>query len=82
MTDLDAAIIAALVSGEGEREVAARLGCGVAMVRPAVDRRMARFDPETVRASALEMLGELEQVLKARAAARLCWRKSAASRRG
>lgn len=64
--ELDDEIIASLVAGVGERDVASRLGCSLGTVRSVVDARMARFDPETVRGESVATLNELERLLKAR----------------
>jgi hypothetical protein len=46
MSDLDSEIIGALVAGESERDVAARLGCDMAQVRAVVDEGMRRMFPQ------------------------------------
>jgi hypothetical protein len=69
MTDLDAAIIAALVSGLSEREVCRQLGCTIGEVRAALDARAARRTVAGMRAESLETFDALEQAWAVRAKA-------------
>ncbi len=69
MTELDAEIVAALVSGLSEREVCLRLGCTMGRVRAAVDEGAARmFAPGYVARMRAEALATLDALERARAA--------------